>query len=292
LLQEQYSVAILSRGYKRTTKGFLLANEESTIQKIGDEPLQYIKKFKKIKVAVDEKRTRGIKKLIKKFPDIDVILLDDAFQHRYVKPGLSILLTDFHKLYVNDYPIPSGNLREFRSGAKRADIIIITKTLKVLSPITRRRLTGLIKPKKHQELYFSYIEHGIFTPLPGIEFTPQKEKYNTILLITGIANPYPLEAFLKRNCEELVMLNYPDHHQFTLKDIDKIIETYNDIFSKNKIIITTEKDAMRLLKPEFFNTIKDLPFCYIPIEIKLHKEDEIKFNEQIIKYVKKNRKNT
>lgn len=160
LLQNEMKLATLSRGYKRNTRGFVLANKDSTYEEIGDEPLQYKTKFSNIEVAVHEKRRKGIRQLLKLFPDLKLVLLDDAYQHRYVKPGLSILLTDFHKLYIKDFPMPAGTLREFRSAAKRADIIIVTKTTSVLSPITRRRITSLIKPRVDQQLLFSYIRYG------------------------------------------------------------------------------------------------------------------------------------
>jgi len=289
LLKNNFIVAVLSRGYKRKSKGFVLADETKSVSDIGDEPFQFFTKFKDVKIAVDEKRTKGIQILQKKFPDLETIILDDAFQHRYVKPGLSILLTDFHQLYTNDYPLPGGKLREFRSGAKRADIIIVTKTSKVLSPITRRRVTELINPQQFQKLYFSYIKHGKLKQIPGIDFIPDKNiKYNSILLMAGIANTYPLELFLKKYCEELDILKFPDHHLFTQKDAGKIVETFENIITKNKIIVTTEKDTMRLIQPEIIETIKYLPICYVPIEIMFHQEDKKEFNKQIIDYVRKN----
>ena len=178
LLQKEKKIATLSRGYKRNTRGFILATNQSTFEEIGDEPLQYKTKFSNLEVAVHERRRKGIKQLMKSFPDLDLILLDDAYQHRYVKPGLSILLTDFHKLFVNDYPLPAGTLREFRSASRRADIIIITKTPSVLSPITRRRLTALLKPKAHQQLLFSYISYGEPIPICEEHAKLQKERYS------------------------------------------------------------------------------------------------------------------
>lgn len=287
LLSDDHQVATLSRGYKRKTKGFILADDETTAKDIGDEPFQFKSKFKNIQVAVDEKRVNGIEKLEENNPNLDVILLDDAFQHRYVKPGLSILLTDFHNLYKQDYLFPSGSLREFRCGAHRADIIIVTKCASVLSPLTRTRINDELKPQPHQKLYFSYIEHGVFTAIPGIKFIPDlKHKYASILLFAGIANSYPLEFYLKNLCIDLEILKFPDHHQYNDKDITRIVETFDRILSQNKIIVTTEKDAMRLLQPEFIKILKHYPVCYVPIEIKFHKEDKIKFDHQIINYVK------
>ncbi len=291
LLEKEFKTATLSRGYGRKSKGFVMANEFSSFHEIGDEPLQYQQKFENIKVAVDECRRRGIKILHNSNHELDCILLDDAFQHRYVKPGLSILLTDFHKLYVNDYPIPTGTLRERRKGAKRADIIIVTKTNSVLSPITKRRIANLIKPRKNQTLYFSHIKYGSKISLTNFTETPEKKKYNTIILFTGIANSYPLQEHLRNFCSELIVLDFPDHHKYNEKDLEKIKTTYLDVFSKNKIIFTTEKDAMRLIKTNLFEEIKDLPIFYIPIEIKFHLGGEKGFNKQIVDYVKKNKRN-
>lgn len=290
LLKDKYNIATLSRGYGRSSKGFVLAMEDSDYKEIGDESLQYKQNFENIEVAVDNFRRRGIKILINTIQKLNVILLDDAFQHRYVKPGMSILLTDFRKLYVNDYILPCGTLRECRRGAKRADIIIVTKTDTVFSPITRRRLTKLIKPKAYQRLYFSYVTYGEKMPVPGIENKINKKNFNTILLFSGIANSYPFQEHLKKYCQELIVLDFPDHHKYTIKDLNKIIEAYNDVFSKNKIIITTEKDAMRLIKTELIKYIKDFPVYYIPITIKFHKDDAAKFDKQILNYVAKNQK--
>jgi len=292
LLKGKYFLATLSRGYGRKTKRFILASENSTSSDIGDESLQYKTKFKEsIKVAVDESRRRGIKILFNKFPKLEVILLDDAFQHRWVKPGLSILLTDYHKLYCDDYPPPSGTLREFRCGSRRADIIIVTKTTSFLSPITRRRITNIIKPKKYQSLYFSYIKYHQLQSLQNEDIIPKSKKFSTILLFSGIANSYPLQDRLRKKCNELIVMDFKDHHKYSIKDISKIKEKYDDIYTKNKIIITTEKDAMRLLRPELIKFAKDLPIYYLPIEIKLHKDDAKKFDKQIIDYVKENKRN-
>lgn len=292
LLKDKYSVAILSRGYGRKTKGFILASENSSPCEIGDEPLQYKTKFKNsIEVAVDKKRRRGIKILYNKFPKLEVILLDDAFQHRWIKPGLSILLTDFHKLYCHDFPPPSGTLREFSRGSKRADIIIITKMTSVLSPITRRRLTKIIKPKKHQLLNFSCIKYGELYSLHNKDTIPKSKKFSTILLFSGIANSYPIQDRLRKKCNELIVMDFKDHHKYSIKDLSKIKNKFDDIYTKNKVIITTEKDAMRLSKPELFKFVENLPIFYLPIEVKLHNDDAKKFDKKIIDYVRKNKRN-
>jgi len=286
LLNPSSNVAILSRGYKRKTKGFLFATDITNVEDVGDEPTQYAQKFPNIIIAVDEKRRHGIHTILSHYPDVDVILLDDAFQHRAVKPGLSILLSDFHKLFTRNYLLPTGTLREFKRGARRADIIVVTKTPKVFSPILKKILIEEIRPKSHQQLFFSYIKYGCITPIPGIEKQAIVKKYYTILMVTGIANTYPLQEHLKKNCAELVILNFPDHHNYTIKDMHYIKKRFDDIFSKNKAIITTEKDLMRMNKTELISIISDLPAYYIPIEVAIHKDGREAFNELIETYVK------
>jgi tetraacyldisaccharide 4'-kinase len=291
LLIDSYKVATLSRGYKRKTSGFLLADSKSTELEIGDEPLQYVRKFQDVKVAVDARRKRGITKLGRMEPSPDLVILDDAFQHRYVKPGLSILLTDFHNIYKEDFLLPAGTLREQRSSAKRADIIIVTKTPRVLSPLTRRRIQNLIRPRAYQKLFFSYISYDEPKPLFEDRFTsPPKKKHNYILLFTGIANPYPLQEYLSSMCHELITIEFPDHHRYNKNDLDKIVDTYNDIFARDKIIYTTEKDAMRLALPEFRSYLDDLPVFYIPIKVNFHKCDDARFDKCVKEYVEKHSK--
>ena len=287
LLQQERKVATLSRGYKRKTRGFVLANENSIFEEIGDEPLQYKTKFDDIEVAVHERRRKGIRKLMNLFPDLDVVLLDDAYQHRYVKPGLSILLTDFHKLFVNDYPLPAGTLREFRCAAKRADIIIVTKIPGVLSPITRRRITSLIKPRIHQQLLFSHISYGKPVPICKKNEDLLKDRYNTILLFSGVANSYPLQEHLRSMCTDLHVMDFMDHHNYTLQDLEKIRSNFDNMFTRNKVIFTTEKDAMRLDKSLLRDVIKHLPVFYIPIKFKFHNGDNIIFDDQIREYVER-----
>ncbi len=291
LLSDCVHTAILSRGYARKSKGFILVSRKSNVKYIGDEPLQFVKKFHNIKVAVDEKRVRGIQKLIDKFPDIGLVLLDDAFQHRWVKPGISILLTDYHNLFMEDYVIPSGRLREFRSGAKRADVIIVTKTPKVLSPITRRRLQDEIKPLPSQQIFFSFITYGCFIPVNEEQDITILKKLTYILLFTGIANDYPLQEEIRRKCSELSIIKFPDHHQYDLKDLDNIKVRFIDLPSRKKIILTTEKDMMRLKNPEFSNFLKDLPLFYLPIEIDFHGKDKQGFDKLIKDYVGQNKRN-
>lgn len=288
-LKSKYKVAILSRGYRRKTKGFILASKEHTQIDIGDEPMQYLKKFSDVALAVDSNRRRGIKKLLEEKPDTEIILLDDAFQHRYVKPGKSILLTDFHHLYVNDYLLPTGMLRERAKGARRADMIVITKTPKVFSPITRRRLAKQIKPRKNQRMFFSYVSYDDPVPLKLCQNQkPAAAKYSYIIMVAGVANSYPFQEYLRGLCNELIVMDFKDHHQYTRKDLKKIIDEYQSIISKDKAIFTTEKDATRLDNEMFSSFLDVLPVYYVPVRIKFHDCDEVRFDKLILEYVQKN----
>lgn len=289
LLSASVNIATLSRGYGRESRGFVIASGQSDAKELGDEPLQFARKFGHVKVAVDEKRVRGVGMLLQEHPAIDVILLDDAFQHRYVKPGISILLTDYHRLYTEDAVLPSGTLREFRSGAARADIIVVTKTPKIFSPITRRRILEAIKPRKHQKVFFSYLRYGQLTPV--YESAPElPQKLINILLFTGIANDDPLREHLERACSELFTVKYSDHHTYTPKDIQDILKKFADLPTYKKILVTTEKDVMRIKVPEFDTILAHVPLFYLPVEVDFHAGDKEKFDNEILSYVKKNKR--
>lgn len=287
-----YKIATLSRGYKRATKGFIVANENSTINDIGDEPLQYKNKFNQIIVAVDEKRVRGIQTIKKKQPETNIIILDDAYQHRAVKPGINILVTDFSRLYINDHVLPSGRLREWSMGSSRADIIIVSKTPEILSPLDRRRIKEELNPKPYQEIFFSFTKYSDLIPFT---LNAQKIDYHTqnncsVLLITGIAKPTPLLYHLKDQYHTVEHLKYPDHHNFNAQDIENIKSKFVDLFGNNKLIITTEKDIMRLSLPEIKEQIEELPIFYLPIEVCFHGNDKEEFDNKILKYVRANTK--
>jgi tetraacyldisaccharide 4'-kinase len=280
----------LSRGYGRNTRGFVLADRNSTAADIGDEPCQFKRSFPEVGVAVSELRRRGIKHLLEHNPPADCILLDDAFQHRYVKPGLSILLTDYFHPYYEDHLLPSGRLREFRSGASRADIIVVTKCPPVLSPITRKTILQKIRPAANQHVYFSYLSYGPLRPLfPGQcpELEPDR-KFYAVLLLAGIANTYPLEEYLKRSCIELDICNFPDHHRYTQADLARVREKFCNIVGKNKVIVTTEKDRVKLEDPALASILEGLPIYYQPIQVEFFKNDKTWFDNQILEYAGKN----
>ena len=269
LLSEKKKIATLSRGYKRITKGFLLADEDANVDTVGDEPFQFYKKFKNIYVAVDENRQHGITELRNLNPKPEVILLDDAYQHRKVKPGFNILLTSYGKLYSKDIVLPTGNLREPKSGAKRADIIVVTKCPDDLSEEKKTSIVRQIAPKNHQNVFFSNIKYSDKVISESSEKTLQDMVSFT--LVTGIANAKPLVEFLKSKTLDFEHLEYGDHYNFTIKDIE--------LLEQKDLILTTEKDYMRLLDVESLRS----KLLYLPIEIVLDKPSE--FNSLILEFV-------
>lgn len=287
LLQGKYRVATVSRGYGRKTRGFLLVKAEHTIWEVGDEAMQYRKKFPDIIVTVDEDRRHGIAQLLRMPDPPEVILMDDAFQHRYVKAGLSILLTDYYEMYTEDYLLPAGRLREPRRSAHRADIIVVTKTDKILSPLIQRELEEDICPRQWQGICYSYIKYDNPVSLTGRKIDLNKKTTGNVLLVTGIANPYTLEIYLKGVFREVTCLRFGDHHVYSSQDILLIRETYHDMIGKDKLIFTTEKDAMRLTEPRIMDQLKDLPIYYIPIRIEFHKNSKQLFNTSILHYVER-----
>ena len=284
-LSEKYRIAVLSRGYGRKTKGYILANDSHNHFDIGDEPMQYLKKFNDIKVAVDENRCKGIEKLLKESVPPQIILLDDAYQHRKIKPGLNILLTDYYNLYSNDHLVPAGNLRDIKKAAKRADIIVVSKSPNVLTPYYKNDIENSLKPLPHQKIFYSYIEYQDFVPFNKASHEINIKETKTILLFCGIANTYSLEDYLKRKYNTITKVQFNDHHSYTEKDMDLVIEKYNDIIGKNKAIVTTEKDAMRLINSALSDKFSDIPIFTIPIKVKFHKDDEDGFNNEIINYI-------
>ena len=295
LLKDKTNLAVLSRGYKRKSSGFMLADNNTTIYDIGDEPFQMKQKFPDITVAVDKKRTRGISRLIKgeAGKDIDVILLDDAFQHRYVTPGINILLVDYHRLIIYDELLPSGRLREGAGSKNRADIVIITKCPVNMKPMEFRVLTKAMALYPYQQLYFSTYTYEGLERLDGQECTGGLESLadKHVLLVTGIASPEQMKLDLQSYTKDIRPLAFADHHQFKEKDIRLINETFSELPSP-KCIITTEKDAVRLRTVEGLSDEVLQHFYVLPIRIKLMLDQEKSFNKHIIDYVRKNSRNS
>jgi tetraacyldisaccharide 4'-kinase len=286
LLKPMFRVATLSRGYKRKTRGFRYAGPKSRVRDVGDEPLQMYLKHPDAFVAVCENRRKGVKKILKENPGNEVILLDDVFQHRYIKPGLNILLTDYHRIFTRNYVLPTGNLREFRHGAKRADALVVTKTPGVFSPLDRKLILDELSPYGIKNIFFSYIKYGKWIPVNKKAKTASLQKAKTIFLVTGIANPVPLGEHLKRLCNDLKVFRFSDHHQFTPNDLEKIREKYHETFSGTKVIVTTEKDSMRLRNPDLIKILESIPVYYVPIEIDFHQADKKAFNKMVMDYMK------
>ena len=295
LLKEKFHVAVLSRGYKRKTSGFILADDETTVRDIGDEPYQMKQKFPNVSVAVDKKRVHGIEQLTDNDEKLDVILLDDAFQHRYVKPGVNILLVDYHRLIIYDKLLPAGRLREPLKGKDRADIVIVTKCPKDLKPMEFRVITKAMSLYPYQHLFFTTLDYDALSPVfpegrPAPALDALKEE--NVLLLTGIASPRQLEEDLTPLVKHITTLTYPDHHNYRRKDIEHINETFDQMPSP-KVIITTEKDAVRLSTAEGFSDEVRRSIYAFPISIRfMQKEQEDKFNDFIIGYVRKNSRNS
>jgi len=286
LLRENHRLATLSRGYGRKTKGFKIADSADNAKTVGDEPFQLFNKFDDVIVAVDEKRVRGIEKLRKLPSPPNIIVLDDAFQHRYVKAGLNILLTDYSNLYINDLPLPSGRLREPKRAAKRADIIVVTKSPSVLSPLEIRRITSTLKPLDYQKVFFSFIAYEKLKPLNQVAKELQLKRSHlktySVTLVTAIANPKPLELYLKRYTKDIDTINFKDHHQFQDKDYTRMIESTSKSLSPNKAIILTEKDAVKF----DVSKLGSIPVFSIPIIIKFHELQKESFSEEIKEHVR------
>ena len=246
LLQDKYTIGVLSRGYKRSSEGFVQAHTTTKVEEIGDEPFQFFKKFPNITVAVDRERVNGIQKLLKRNPKINLVLLDDAYQHRKVKASFYTLLTAYDNRYTKDYVLPLGDLRETRAGAKRANAIVITKCPVNLTVKEKETIRREIAPLKEQEVFFSSISYDDKIISASNELKLSSLKKHTFILITGIAKPTPLLVFLKSQEIDFIHLDFPDHHNFKIKDLQKIKTTFDAVGTKNKLMLTTEKDYTRL----------------------------------------------
>ena len=284
LLKNKYKLATLSRGYGRRSKGFRLVNENSLSTEVGDEPLQFKRKFTDITVAVCEKRVAGIRTLAKSH---ELVILDDAYQHRALRPGFSILLFDYNSISNFKMLLPAGDLREPVWEKDRADILVVTKTPPGLDQPDRKEILSFIKPRNHQEVFYSYLEYGDLKPFN------QEMKDRTLLsikvsasiiLLTGIANPDPLVSEIGGYTQLITHHNYPDHHNFTKRNIIKLVQAFNSLVAHDKLIITTEKDAQRLRSIEARELLKGLPVYYLPVRAEIHEPERARFNELIEKY--------
>jgi tetraacyldisaccharide 4'-kinase len=276
-----HKIGILSRGYGRLNKGFLLVNNSSNAKEIGDEPMQLKKRLKDIYIAVDEFRVRGIKILLSLNPQLRMIILDDGFQHRYVKRNLSILLTNYNDPFYNDSMLPAGRLREPKGGYKRANIIIITNIPFAISDVEKKLILKNINPTSTQKVFFSSIHYEPMAPVfKSYTPAPAIDKNCTVLLFTGIANTHSIYNHLAEIARDVVHVPFKDHHIFINADIAKIMKAFNNISNPHKVIITTEKDSMRLHVGELMKDFGTAPLVYLPISVKVHNEAD--FENEII----------
>ena len=297
LLQAHHRVAVLSRGYKRKSSGFVMATAQTPMPEIGDEPYQMKQKFPQVTVAVDKNRCHGIDLLTDNEQHFDVILLDDAYQHRYVKPGINILLVDYHRLIIYDKLLPAGQLREPLSGKDRADIVIVTKCPKGMKPMEYRVIRKAMGLYPYQQLFFTSIgyQQQLQPVFPTAEKGQQTEalklsalKQRHVLLLTGIGSPKQMQHDLQPLAKQVTPLAFRDHHEFSKKDIQHINETF-DALPSPSIVITTEKDAPRLLQQATGLSDKVRANLYIlPICVRFLQEQGEIFNNYIINYVHKN----
>jgi tetraacyldisaccharide 4'-kinase len=283
MLNGKYKVATLSRGYKRKTKGFAIADKHTTAVDIGDEPMQIHQKFPEITVAVAEERVIGIPQLLFEKRQTEVIILDDAFQHREVKAGLNILLTDYNNLYNKDILLPAGDLRDIRSSSKRAEIIIVTKCKHDLTVEEKNKITAELKLLSHQKIFFTKIQYNSLYHLFTKEvFVPEPD--SEVLLICGIANPEPLKKILTKEVASYELLQYKDHHIFNTDDLKEIKQHFEKIKNNRKIIVTTEKDAVRLGK--FEKELAAFPIYVLPMQHEFLFAGEFEFEKEILDFVR------
>ena len=280
--KDSIELATLSRGYKRKTKGYALADDKTTALEIGDEPLQFHLKFPDVTVAVGEERVVAIPQLLHDRPTTKLIIMDDAFQHRSVNAGLNILLTEYTNLFTRDWFLPTGDLRDEKNSYQRANLLFVTKCPPDISAEEADKIRAEINVLPQQQLFFTSIEYGMpyhLTRKHSIAVTHNME----VLLVSGIANPGPLKEYLHEYSRAYYEMLFNDHHIFSIDDWRDIVKRFNSITANNKIILTTEKDAVRLMK--FSNEVRELPLFVIPIEMKLLFNEEQRFHDLITNFI-------
>jgi tetraacyldisaccharide 4'-kinase len=297
LLKDELNVATLSRGYKRKTRDFRVASSSSTAQEIGDEPLQMKRRFPELTVAVDRKRVNGVQNLMKLTPPLEVILLDDAYQHRSLKPGFSILLIDYNRPITKDTLLPAGRLREPAGNRYRANIILVTRSPERIKPIELREYVNRIEPSIGQHLYFTTMKYGKLFPVypgtPAKEAAQWKETVDEILIVSGIANPRHLRSYARSICTSISELSFADHHRYRTKDIRLISERFYKLGEQGKqvLVLTTEKDAMRFAAYSPDQALKENMHA-IRIHVHFLNDDKEDFDRQIRNYVNSNKRSS
>lgn len=293
LLSDHYSTAVLSRGYKRKSKGFVLDDGSHDPALLGDEPAMIARKHPNVQVAVCENRVEGVKRLMEE-PEVSedsepqekpipqLIILDDVLQHRAIKPSINLLLTEYRHPYYNDYILPYGNLREFRSGRYRASIVIVTKSPARLNPVEKHNIINDLRLQNYQKVFFSYFKYGPLQTLDGRPSDIDLRRLDHVLTVTGIAHPEPMIEELRRSCK-VQHLRFGDHHDYNTHDVARIAETFKAMPGVRKIIITTEKDAVRLR-----GLTGELPVFILPIKVAFHQDGDMVFDRVIESSVREN----
>ena len=288
LLKKDNKLATLSRGYGRKTQGYLTANDNVTATEIGDEPSQFKHKFPNITVAVCEDRAIGIQNLKK---DHNLVILDDGYQHRAVKPGFSVLMFDYGKIYDPHWLLPAGNMREPFSGRWRADILVVSKCPEDISITEQTNIAGRLEPLPFQSLFFTSIAYQPLQDISGKRLNMVVDADTTVFLLTGIANPAPMVQHIKNKTRYIIHHNYPDHHRFSLKNIAKLADEFEASTSQKKVIITTEKDAQRLVEHELQPAIEKLPIMVLPVAARFLNNSGPEFDQLVTQYVREHRTN-
>jgi tetraacyldisaccharide 4'-kinase len=282
LLKDRYKVATLSRGYKRKTRGYVLAGASTSALEIGDEPMLFHLKFPQVAVAVGEQRMEAIPQLLQDRPGTRVVIMDDAFQHRYIRAGLNILLTDYNNLYTRDFYLPTGDLRDSKSAARRAHLIVVTKCPRHLDEAGRQAIISELHPQQGQRVFFASLEYG--QPYHILRNTTQPlEKDMEVLLVCGIASPGPLKSYLEEETASYDIMSYKDHHIFSIDDLKAIRKRYDHLPASKKMLLTTEKDGVRLLK--FHQAIGDLPLYVLPVRHHILFGEAEAFNAAILTFI-------
>ena len=307
LLADHYRTAVLSRGYKRRSKGYVLDDGSHDASLLGDEPAMIAAKHPQVQVAVCEKRVEGVRRLMAEQPDVSdtsdqsdtsdtsdesdeseqkpapqLIILDDVFQHRAIKPNINILLTEYHHPYFHDHILPYGNLREFRSARRHAGIVVVTKSPARLNPVDKHNIIHDLRLQNYQKVFFSYLQYGALQTLDGQPTDIDLRRMEQVLVVTGIAHPEPMLEELRRICK-LQHMAFSDHHAYTPRDLSRIRAAYESMQASHKIIITTEKDAARLR-----GLTKGLPVYVLPVKVAFHKDGDLDFDRLIESTVREN----
>jgi len=296
LIEQGYVPAALSRGYKRSTSGYLEATMESSAEQIGDEPRLMKQRLKDdVVIAVDGDRNRGVSELMRQHKEVNVVVLDDVYQHRWINPGLKILLTEYSNLYIKDTVLPFGTLREPSGSSRRADIIIVTKCPKIFSPTEARAISKKLKLRPYQKVFFSYFEYQKMIPvfnsklLRSFAFAELLQKDLDVVLLTGIARSVNLKYKISRKVKSVRHHEFSDHHNFTLTEIEHVVRDFKSITNEKKIIVTTEKDMQRLLYEPIRELMGDLPVYFVQIGVEFFGNYKTAFNEEIEGYVRRNK---